>query len=312
MYFSDIIGHREIIRALNTAIDEAKVGHAYLFVGPAGIGKKTLAKAFAFRLLCHEKVASPDCRCPGCVKARMDSHPDFITILPAGNSIKIEQLRQLQHGLFYRPLLGERKVCFFPDAELLTEAAANSFLKTLEEPPPGVIFLFTAVRSDLILPTIRSRCQVYQLFPVSSEEITEALVKKGMDPCKASEMAKLSQGLPERALHDSNGAQTEQLLELTEVLSLSLLDLFKIANELEKKERRVILGLFKKWEIQARQELLKTPASGLELGKVNELIFILEKIGQVVEMVESNVNLRLVIEEFFLTIKQQGSKLIIR
>ncbi len=303
MHFSDIIGHKEIIRALTTAIDEDKVSHAYLFTGPVGIGKKTLAKAFAARLLCREKTAEADCPCPACVRIKTDNHPDLITILPAGgNSIKIEQLRRLQHELFYRPLMGKRKVCYFPDAELLTEAAANSFLKTLEGPPPGVVFIFTAVRLDLILPTIRSRCQVYQLFPVPNPEIAEALIKKGADPSDATERAGSCQGLPGKALNCLDQGQVEPLLGLEQVLSLGLLDLFKTANDLGKKERRDILELFKRWEYQARQELLKNSGSPLR-SKINEFIFILEKIGQVIAMIESNVNLKLVIEEFFLTLK---------
>lgn len=301
-HFSEIIGHKEIIRTLNTSLNEAKVGHAYLFTGPAGIGKKTLARAFAARLLCHENSAAPDCRCPGCLGIRTNSHPDLITVLPDGNSIKIEQLRQLQHDLFLRPLLGTRKVCFIPDAELLTEAAANSFLKTLEEPPPGVVFLFTAVRADLILATIRSRCQVFQLFPVPIAEIAAALVKKGFDETEAFEKAKISQGIPGKVLTGSD-RPAEKLLELGEVISLSLLDLFKVANDLEKKERRYLVDLFKNWEIQARRELILAPDRGLGLGKIKELTSILEKIGRTIEMLESNVNLRLALEEFFLTLK---------
>jgi len=305
--FSDIIGHKEIVRALTAAIDEAKVGHAYLFIGPVGIGKKSLAKAFATRLLCREKNTGPDCRCPGCIRVKTGNHPDLITILPDGNSIKIEQLRHLQHDIFYRPLMGERKICFFPDAELLTEAAANSFLKTLEEPPPGVVFIFTAVRADLILPTIRSRCQVYQLFPVPYDEITNALIKRGFDRSEALERANLSHGLPGRALNNVIEAKPDQLLEFKETISLSLLELFKIANGLEKKERPDLLGLFKKWEFQARQELLQIPDSGLSQDKANQLIFILEKLGRVIEMIESNVNLRLVIDDFFLTIVDKSN-----
>lgn len=302
MNFSDIIGHKETIKALKSAVDEARVGHAYLFTGPAGIGKKTLAKTFAIRLLCQAEKPGTNCQCSGCIQALAGTHPDLITILPTGNSIKIEQLRQLQHNLFYRPLLGERKVCFFPDAELLTEAAANSFLKTLEEPPPGVVFLFTAVRSDLILPTIRSRCQIYQLFSVPENEIIEALVKTGVSHSEASERARMCQGIPGNALKEK---QTEELQELKEIRSLGLLNLFRISNDLEKRERRDILELFKKWEFQARQEMLQIPTSGIGFGKVGELIFILEKIGQAVEMIESNVNLRLVLEDFFLALKRQ-------
>lgn len=305
MNFSDIIGHKETIKALKSTIDEAKVGHAYLFTGPVGIGKKTLAKAFAIRMLCQTKTPGSDCRCSGCIRAQAGTHPDLITILPTGNSIKIEQLRQLQHDLFYRPLLGERKVCFFPDAELLTEAAANSFLRTLEEPPRGVVFLFTAVRPDLILPTIRSRCQVYQLFPVSENEIAEALVKKGLGQAEASKRARLSQGIPGNALNEIKEKHKEELPDLREIRPLSLLELFKISNGLEKRERHDILELFKKWEFQARQEMLQIYTSDGGFVKGGELILILEKIGQAVEMIESNVNLRLVMEGFFLTLKLQ-------
>ena len=305
MHFSDIIGHKEIIQALKAAIEQEKVGHAYLFTGPAGVGKKTLVKAFAARLLCHKNTAGTDCPCPGCVRMQTESHPDLVTILPVGNSVKIEQLRQLQHELFYRPLLGGRKVCYLPEAELLTEAAANSFLKTLEEPPPGVVFLFTAVRPDLILPTIRSRCQVYQLFPVSYAEISEGLIKRGVEPSKAARRAELSRGLPGKAIDYLPEKQNGPLIGLDTVLSSSLLDLFKIANDLEKKERREIIKLFKKWEYQARQGLLESSTS-VESSKVDDFIFILEKIGQAAMMTESNVNIRLVIEDFFLTLKTAG------
>jgi DNA polymerase III subunit delta' len=301
--FSDIIGHKEVIKALSASLTDAKTGHAYLFLGPAGVGKKTLAREFAKNLLCPEQQENPE-GFRSCQQFEVGLHPDFITIVPNGNSIKIEQLRDMQHNAYLRPVHGTHKVFFFPEAEQLTEAAANSFLKILEEPPSGVVFLFAAVRADSILPTIRSRCQVYQLFPVPSEEIINWLKNKGFPESEAIRRAMACQGIPGATL-DGNGETTESpRIKLSELWERNLLELLKVTTELEKKERREVLVLLQEWQAEVRINMIQTAeAANCSSDKIAELLFCVEKLTKAIMMVESNVNLRLVIEEFFLALK---------
>jgi len=307
--FSDIIGHKDIIRALNKVLLETKVGHAYLFIGPAGVGKKTLTKAFAKKLLCQNsaKIECPGCR--SCILFDAETHPDFITVIPSGNSIKIEQLRELQHNTYLSPLSGDYRVFYFPDAEQLTEAAANSFLKLLEDPPVGVVFLFTAVRADRILPTIRSRCQVYNLFPVSTETINTWLQGKGFEAREAQRRSLLWEGLPGKALTLGGSIPETESIKLKDLLGQDLLKQLKFANDLEKKERQGVLKLIHDWESQIRQELLtilnKDAVLVLEPLKLEVYVRIIEKLVQVKWMIESNVNPRLAVEELLTNITVQ-------
>jgi DNA polymerase-3 subunit delta' len=315
--FSDIIGHKDIIRGLNKALLEAKIGHAYLFIGPAGVGKKTLAKSFAKRLLCNNRSGNSladlsECNhCRSCTLFAAGSHPDFITVTATGNSIKIDQLRELQHNTYLRPLNSDYKVFYFPDAEQLTEAAANSFLKILEEPPAGVVFLFTAIRADRILPTIRSRCQVYQLFPVPAADISQWLQSQGVNPLEAEKRSLNAEGLPGKAISPDNSNRETERVELKKLLSQDLLKQLKFTGELEKKERQEVLAIMNDWENQMRQDLLPgthrdtpfditQPASSVFQLELGVQIHITEKLTRVKRMIESNVNPRLAVEEFLM------------
>lgn len=304
MAFSDIIGHKEVIKALKASLAEAKTGHAYLFLGPAGVGKKTLAREFAKDLLCPDLRDDCSDECISCRQFRMGLHPDFITVSPSGNSIKIEQLREMQRIAYLRPVLGVRKIFFFPEAEQLTEAAANSFLKILEEPPLGVGFLFTAVRADNILPTIRSRCQVYQLFPVSPGEITTWLKSKGLSEAEATKRGLACHGSPGMALDWTEETADQHHIKFSELWGQDLLALFKVATELEKTERREVLVLLQEWQAELRIKMIQTAqAAGRSSEAITDLLFCSERLARAITMVENNVNLRLVIEEFFLALK---------
>ncbi len=303
MAFSDIIGHKEVIKALSGALAEEKTGHAYLFVGPAGVGKKTLTLAFVKQLLCLEQGAD-FCDCQSCKQLGIGNHPDFEIILPSGNSIKIDQLRDMQHNAYLRPVVGAHKIFFFPGAEQLTEAAANSFLKILEEPPSGVVFLFSAVRADNILPTIRSRCQVFQLFPVPADEITQWLTAKGFTEGEARKRAEASGGIPGAAIGGAENSSGTVQLKLADIWRRDLLELLKLAGDLEKKERREISALLQEWQAELRINMIERAKSA---GGSSEIIagqlFFSEKLARALTMVENNVSLRLVLEEFFIALK---------
>lgn len=306
MSFQNIVGHENVIQALESALHEDKVGHAYLFTGPEGIGKKTLIRSFAIALLCHRSLGDVECDCQSCRLIRSESHPDLITVTATGNSIKIEQLREMQRTLFLRPLLGKRKVFVFPETELLTEAAANSFLKLLEEPPPGIIFLFSAVRPDHILPTIRSRCQIFQLFPITADLIGPWLVAKGFPVAAARQKAASCQGIPGLALGEANPALAPDLIGLADVLRLDLLNMFKLSAEFEKKERQELLVILRHWEAEARYQLLqmgKSEPEALGGGPALLLVFILEQLAHIMPMIETNVNQRLALDHFLMAVK---------
>lgn len=301
--FSEIIGHTEIIKALESSLISGKTGHAYLFTGPAGVGKKTLARSFAIRLLCHEKTDSVDCGCRSCERFRAGVHPDFKVITPVGNSIKIEQLREIQHQAYLSPVMGDRKIYFFPDAEALTDVAANSFLKLLEEAPPGIIFLFTAIRLDNILPTIQSRCQVVHLYPVPENEVEAGLRRLGYSEEEVKRRSMLCQGLPGIALGNQEEEAPEDLPTFDEILQLDLLSLFKLAERFEKKERKMVISALLSWETQLRKKLLGFRGEGSLTTENQMAVRILEKFSQAMAMCEANVNIRLLLEELFIFIK---------
>ncbi len=303
--FSDIIGHREVTKALTAVLANRRVGHAYLFLGPSGIGKKTLARGFARALLC-QGTKRLDCDCPSCNRLKSENHPDFMTIEASGNSIKIDQLRQLQQGAYYRPLLGEWKIYFFPEAELLTEAAANSFLKLLEEPPAGIVFLFTAVRADYILPTIRSRCQVYQLFPIAAAAVLQWLTAKGYSDAEARSRSQACEGIPGRALQAGPETLRRKTHRIPDLLEQNLLELLKTANEFEKWDRKDLVAVLREWQVELRAELLKVQTARNPSGAGKTLLYVAltERLVETIRMVEANVNQRLALESFLIGMRQ--------
>ncbi len=303
MSFQKIIGQKPIIQSLTNAINSEKIGHAYLFVGAEGIGKRTLARAFIKELLC-EKKAMIDCSCRACRLMATNNHPDLIEVNPVGNSIKIEQLRELQKNAYFHPIYGKHKIFFFPEGEALTLAAANSLLKILEEPPPAVIFVFVATRLESLLPTIRSRCQVMHLFPVGIQELTDFLSKKGLSEAEIEKKIKESQGNLKKALAEEEAPQ-EELVSFPDFFSLDLLALLVKVNELEKKERNVILDLLQQIEIEARAELVNCIHKDVLNAKINvqQLVLFLEKIPDTINAIKSNCSQRLALETLIVSTK---------
>lgn len=176
MDFSSFVGQKEVIDNLRNSIADNKVGHAYIFTGPKGIGKKTLANIFSGLLLCEKKNNGD--RCGSCIPCRMldnSSNPDFYQIEVEGESIGVDEIREMQSDTIIRPLYSDRKIYLIVDADKMTVQAQNSLLKTLEEPPSYVLIILTVSNYDALLETIRSRVIRYNFRENSIFEVKEYL-----------------------------------------------------------------------------------------------------------------------------------------
>jgi DNA polymerase-3 subunit delta' len=204
-------GHDALIDGFRRAVRRDRLAHAYLFVGPAGIGKRLFALELAKALLCEGPIASSleACdRCPACLQVAAGTHPDCFTAgrPPDSPNLPIEVVRELCRNLALKPARGKGKVAILDDADDLNDpitqhAAANAFLKTLEEPPPGSVLLLIGTDSEQQLPTIVSRCQVIRFAPLSEAVVADILRASGVsDPALIGRLARLSDGSPGTAL----------------------------------------------------------------------------------------------------------------
>jgi DNA polymerase-3 subunit delta' len=175
MPIKDCIGQDQAKRMILNAFQHQRVSHAYLFYGPKGTGKMQMALALAQALFCYEPQGDACGECSNCRRIINGNHPDVYTVEAEGNTIKIEQIRQLQKNISYRASESKRKVYILKDAEKMTHQAANSLLKFLEEPSVGVTAILTTENRQALLSTIQSRVQLVPFFPLSKEEIGRRL-----------------------------------------------------------------------------------------------------------------------------------------
>ena len=174
--FEEVAGQKHIVKTLKNALATNKIAHAYLFCGPRGTGKTTMAKLFAKALNCQEGVGHICNKCSDCVEITNGSHPDVIEIDAASNN-GVEQVRDLIDKVNYLPIEGKYKVYIIDEVHMMTTSAFNALLKTIEEPPAHVIFILATTEPHNILPTILSRCQRYDFTKVSDADIEERIVE---------------------------------------------------------------------------------------------------------------------------------------
>lgn len=207
-FFREILGQEWVVSHLKSALGAERLSHAYLFLGPAGVGKGATARALAAALNCAAPAADGDAcgTCPSCKRLNAGTHPDFLVISPEGSQaqIKIEQIRELRRLTGYPPLGGGWRVVLIKPAEALSalnDAAANALLKTLEEPPPRHLLVLTARGEADLLPTIVSRCHKLAFAPLPTALIIRELEsRRGLAAPQAALVAALSGGSLGRAL----------------------------------------------------------------------------------------------------------------
>lgn len=201
-----VIGHRSAVDLLRRSLESDQVGHAYLFAGPEGIGRRTLARTFAQALVCTAQRESRPCgQCSACRRTVRGIHPDVVTVNlelqsardsrdSKNTRISIETIRELRSNLSLRPLESQWRVAILEDVDLFSMPAYDALLKTLEEPPPFVVLLLVATEVDAVPETIRSRCRPIVLEPLSRADVASALLERGVEADLAIMISGITRG----------------------------------------------------------------------------------------------------------------------
>ena len=197
--FDELVGQEYVVRAIRNAVKENKVGHAYLFCGPRGTGKTSMARLLARAVNCSHPESAPCNECDNCKAAIEGSHPDIIEI-NAANETHVEDIRDLIDRARLSPMMGKHKIYIIDEVHQLSSSAASALLKTLEEPPEHVIFILATTDPQKLLKTIISRCQRFDFSKVDAAKIQNHLLgiaeKEGftLEPEAALKIAELADG----------------------------------------------------------------------------------------------------------------------
>jgi len=320
MPFTGILGQDNSIALLSRSLAAGKTAHAYLFEGIEGCGKKMTALAFIEAVFCG---GTEGCgHCPSCRKISSGRHPDLHLVEPDGAYIKIDQIRELQRVLAFRPFEATKKACIIDGAERLNPAAGNALLKTLEEPPGNALLILITANPDGVLPTVLSRCQRLHFAALPEAAIDSILRERGTAPEAARIVASLAGGSMGKAIEigeETAMVERKSFLEKIGALSLGeITPLFAMAEELagDKENTLELLGLLTAY---LRDALLMRCGDNrvvntdlLDLVEREAALFsgndIMERIDHVTETrraISGNVNTRLALEVLFMRLAEK-------
>lgn len=209
--FEDVIGQDHITKPIQSQLDANRENHAYLFAGPRGLGKTTVARIVARHLNCLADDGRPCLTCKNCEQSLQGDFPDFIE-MNAASDRGINVIRELSQKTKFRPMVGRNKVYILDEVHQLTGPAFSAFLKTLEEPSDNIIFILCTTEMSKILDTITSRCQVHRFWPVPSEKLFQFVQRVA-----TNESIEVSTEVLEMLVNESQGTPREALVNLEKV-----------------------------------------------------------------------------------------------
>ena len=269
MAFQELLGNDRLKDELRQSLRSGHGAHFYMISGPEGSGKRTLARLLAQALMCEGP--EPGCgRCEGCRKVRDGVHPDFITVDdPEHKTVAVKLVRDARDDVYIRPNEGRRKIYLFPQE--LGLPGQNALLKILEEPPAYAVFLLITDNEERLLPTVRSRCRVLKMSPLSEDLLRRELGRRGPDAGREAIDAAIARsggylGQAERLLEGSNGL-AQQTLDFVEAFGRrDAMGLVRVLVPMEKMKRDVLIPILDQWA-QILQEALACRAGGRAISE---------------------------------------------
>jgi DNA polymerase-3 subunit delta' len=314
---------------LRQHVARGEARHAYLFCGPPGLGRRTLALRFAQALNCETPIAAgiPCLSCRDCKQIEAMQHPD-INVIQAlddedqpkeSGTLKVDQIREVQRAMSLKPYQSKYRVALFLRFQEANDSAANALLKTLEEAPAHAILLLTADNPEQLLPTIVSRCEILRLRPLPIGDIEADLIERGVDAERARLLAHISSGRPgyaRRLVSDDAllEKREERLNDLQTLLPASRVAKFAYAEKLSKDKdamRQTILIWLSYWrDVMLRTAQAETPLTNVDLNMEIEFLAgrldlpaarrVVSSLESALEKMERNVNSRLLLEVLLL------------
>lgn len=329
--FRDIIGHKQIVQHLDSAMKLNKVSHAYIFSGEKGSGKKLLASTFAQALQCEVPGGTPCGECKSCKQAESGNHPDIIRVVhEKPNSIGVEEVRhQLVNDVQIKPYSSKYKIYIIPDAEKLTTQAQNAILKTIEEPPAYAVIMLLTTNGQALLPTILSRCVMLSMKPVPDAQVKEYLMEHvelpdyQADICVAFAQGNIGKAVQLASSENFNDIKVSAIHLLKNIPQMEIQDIITTVKAVSefKVDIQDYLDLMAVWYRDVLYFKATKDANGLIFkdqvreisdqtnnGSYEGMEVILKGLQKAKERLNANVNFDLTLELLFLTIKENLAK----
>ena len=239
--FANILGNEKIKESLQNSVKAERISHSYLFIGTDGIGKKMIASEFAKMILCLDKNNKYCNNCKSCIEFDTNNNPDFKIIKPDGNSIKIEQIREIQDKIAEKPIISNKKVYIIDDADKMTQEAQNCLLKTLEEPPEYATIILIGSNETAFLSTIKSRCIILHFKKIKDEEIAKFIREKYQIEIDNQNLLKAAQGSIGKAIQIKEDEEIYSKIDeiISNLENADNIDILKMAEIIYKSKDKI-------------------------------------------------------------------------
>ncbi|WP_099205031.1 DNA polymerase III subunit [Scatolibacter rhodanostii] len=327
MSFIDFLGNEHVKQSLFSALQSGKFPHAIVLQGEKGTGKRTFSKLLAQALVCRQKIQAPCGECPSCVRAKAGSHPDIRIEEGSGatRSLTVDTVKAIIADAYRMPEEADIQVYLLFIENRISEAAQNKLLKVIEEPPARTIFIFTCQSAEVLLPTIRSRAQIFTLQPPSIQESAEWIAQKQEMPHeKALTLSELCAGNLGKMLEEAESGTAASVREITDLIlpqvaGRSENEIFASTSALIRDKKMFAAVLEQLEELFRQAVLLKSGYTGLSVKEtqrleslqkisVKRLMQMREVAREYKDKMERNANMTLLVTAFCAQLRKMAGR----